>query len=100
MKSNHPLESIYIIQTGQYNFYTPALLVCPRTSNAYNRSGPVGVGVSDRVEVVAKLRVQLCVDGSHELLRDLKEQPAANTTSIEGEQAEFMLQHGQSIDGS
>ena len=68
-----PFEPIYVIQTGQYDFYTPALLVCPRTSNAYNgSSGLVSASGSNRVEAVAKLRVQFRVDNLHELLRDLK----------------------------
>ena len=69
MQCNHlyPL-TLYVIQTGQYDFYTPALLVCPRTSNAYNSSsGLVSAGGSDRAEAVAKLWVQFCVDNLHDL---------------------------------
>jgi hypothetical protein len=54
---------------------------------------PASARAPDHVEVVARLRGRVGVDGLHELLKDHERRQASDSAAIEGEEVKLLAGH-------
>jgi hypothetical protein len=59
----------------------------------YDRDDAAGAGAADHVEVLARLRRRLGVDGGHELLGDYERGQAAHAAVVEVKEPDSVARH-------
>jgi hypothetical protein len=71
-----------------------SLMVSPLFTHLDSEYSPPGACSADHVEVVARLRRRVWIDGFHQLLENHQGRQAARTAAVEREQPELAARHG------